>query len=78
MKTNFSICNSIQGNHNLGFTITPIAQAREGDPSVSFSYNHAAPSYPGDVMPETSKQIQVGGRRRGYPSLRTDGHRHRR
>lgn len=60
MKTNFSICNSIQGNHNLGFTITPIAQAREGDPSVSFSYNHAAPSYPGDVMPETSKQIQVG------------------
>ncbi|WP_290566651.1 RHS repeat-associated core domain-containing protein [Akkermansia sp.] len=60
MKANFPICNSIQASHNLGFTITPIKRTREGDPSVSFSYNHAAPSYPGDVMPETSKQIQVG------------------
>ena len=60
MKSNFSICNSVRGNHHLGFTVTPVLQKREGESSVSFSYNHAAPSYPGDVMPETSKQIQVG------------------
>ena len=60
MRSNFSICNSVRGNHHLGFTVTPVLQKREGESSVSFSYNHAAPSYPGDVMPETSKQIQVG------------------
>jgi len=60
MKTSFSICNSIRASHPSGFTITPVKKKRESDPSVSFSYNHAAPSYPGDVMPETSKQIQVG------------------
>ena len=51
MKSNFSICNSVRGNHHLGFTVTPVLQKREGESSVSFSYNPV--SYTHLTLPTT-------------------------